>query len=72
MTYCKAKQIIIPLLLVLALTGSFTGKNPQYVSGLSPFFYAVGWMEEGVFDKAKESRFNLNWPTKIRSGKKYI
>ena len=59
MTYCKAKQIIIPLLLVLALTGSFTGKNPQYVSGLSPFFSAVGWMEEGVFDKAKESRFQF-------------
>ena len=59
MTYCKAKQIIIPLLLVLALTRSFTGKNPQYVSGLSPFFSAVGWMEEGVFDKAKESRFQF-------------
>ena len=59
MTYCKAKQIIIPLLLVLALPGSFTGKNPQYVSGLSPFFSAVGWMEEGVFDKAKESRFQF-------------
>ena len=59
MTYCKAKQIIISLLLVLALTGSFTGKNPQYVSGLSPFFSAVGRMEEGVFDKAKESRFQF-------------
>ena len=59
MTYCKRKQIIIPLLLVLALTGSFTGKNPQYVSGLSPFFSAVGLMEEGVFDKAKESRFQF-------------
>ena len=59
MTYCKAKQIIIPLLLVLALTGSFTGKNPQYVSGLSPFFSAVGRMEEGIFDKAKESRFQF-------------
>ena len=59
MTYCKAKQIIIPLLLVLALTGFFTGKTPQYVSGLSPFFSAVGWMEEGVFDKAKESRFQF-------------
>ena len=59
MTYCKAKQIIIPLLLVLAFTGFFTGKTPQYVSGLSPFFSAVGRMEEGVFAKAKESRFQL-------------
>ena len=56
MTSYKAKQIIIPLVLVLAFTGFFTGKTPQYVSGLSPFFSAVSQVEEGVFHKAKETR----------------
>ncbi len=57
MTSYKAKQIIIPLVLVLAFTGFFTGKTPQYVSGLSPFFSAVSRVEEGVFHRAKETRF---------------
>ena len=56
MTFYKAKQIVTPLLLVLAFTGFFTGKTPQYVSGLSPFFSAVGQIEEEVFNKAKENR----------------
>lgn len=59
MTFYKAKQIVIPVLLVLAFTGFFTGKTPQYVNGLSPFFSAVGRMEEDVFRKAKESRFQF-------------
>ena len=68
MTYYKGKQIVIPLLLVIAFTGFFTGKSSQYVSGLSPFFSAVGQMEEGVFHKAKESRlqFELAYENQIR------
>ena len=57
MTSYKSKQIVIQLVLVLAFTGFFTGKTPQYVSGLSPFFSAVSQVEEGVFHKAKETRF---------------
>jgi soluble lytic murein transglycosylase-like protein len=57
MTSYKAKQIIVQLVLVLAFTGFFTGKTPQYVSGLSPFFFAVSQVEEGVFYKAKKTRF---------------
>jgi soluble lytic murein transglycosylase-like protein len=57
MTSYKAKQNVIQLVLVLAFTGFFTGKTPQYVSGLSPFFSAVSQVEEGVFHKAKETRF---------------
>ena len=68
MTYYKGKQIVIQLLLVIAFTGFFTGKSSQYVSGLSPFFSAVGQMEEGVFHKAKESRlqFELAYENQIR------
>jgi soluble lytic murein transglycosylase-like protein len=68
MTFYKAKQNIIPILLVLAFTGFFTGKSPQYVSGLSPFFSAIGQMEEGVFQKAKEIRFRneLAYDNRIR------
>ena len=57
MTFYKAKQIVIQLVLVLAFTGFFTGKTPQYVSGLSPFFSAMSQMEESFFDRAKEKRF---------------
>ena len=57
MTSYKSKQIVIQLVLVLAFTGFFTGKTPQYVSGLSPFFSAVSQVEEGVFHRAKETRF---------------
>ena len=68
MTSYKAKQIVIQLVLILALTGFFTGKTPKYVSGLSPFFSAVGRMEEGVFHKAKESRlqFEMAYENQIR------
>jgi soluble lytic murein transglycosylase-like protein len=57
MTFHKTELSIIPILLVLAFTGFFTGKTSQYVSGLSPFFSAVGQIEEGVFHRAKENRF---------------
>ena len=56
MTFFKTKQNIVPILFVLAFTGFFTGKTPQYVSGLSPFFSAVGQIEEEVVNKAKENR----------------
>ena len=45
-----------PILLILAFTGFFTGKNPHYVSGLSPFFYDLARVETIVFGKAKSSR----------------
>ena len=68
MTSYKAKQNVIQLVLVLAFTGFFTGKTPQYVSGLSPFFSAVSQVEEGVFHKAKETRFQneLAYHNRIR------
>ena len=68
MTSYKAKQNVIQLVLVLAFTGFFTGKTPQYVSGLSPFFFAVSQVEEGVFHKAKETRFQneLAYHNRIR------
>lgn len=68
MTFYKAKQTVIPLFLVLAFTGFFTGKTPQYVSGLSPFFSAVSRVEEGAFHKAKETRFQneLAYDDRIR------
>lgn len=68
MTSYKVKQIFIQLILVLAFTGFFTGKTPQYVSGLSPFFSAVSLVEEGVFQKAKETRYQneLAYDNRIR------
>lgn len=74
MTFYKAKQNIISLLLVLAFTGFFTGKTPQYVSGLSPFFSAIGHMEEGVFHKAKEIRFRneLAYDNRIREKIRHV
>ena len=68
MTSHKTQQIVTQLVLVLAFTGFFTGKTPQYVSGLSPFFSAVSQVEEGVFQKAKETRFQneLAYDNRIR------
>ena len=68
MTSYKAKQNVIQLVLVLAFTGFFTGKTPQYVSGVSPFFSAVSQVEEDVFHKAKETRFQneLAYNNRIR------
>jgi soluble lytic murein transglycosylase-like protein len=68
MTSYKSKQIILPVVLVLAFTGFFTGKTPQYVSGLSPFFSAIGRVEVGVFDRVKETRFQneLAYDNQIR------
>ena len=37
MTLNKITKNLIPVLLVLAFTGYFTGKTPYYITGLSPF-----------------------------------
>ncbi len=68
MTFYKAIQTVIPLFLVLAFTGFSTGKTPQYVIGLSPFFSAVIQIEEGVFHRAKEVHFQnkLAYDDRIR------
>ncbi len=57
MTLNKTTKNLVPVLLILAFTGFFTGKTPHYVSGLSPFFSDMGRMEAVIFSKAKESRF---------------
>ena len=55
MKFDKISKKIIPFLLILAFTGFFTGKNPYYVSGLSPFFYDLARLETYVFGKIKVS-----------------
>ena len=57
MSSYKSKQTIFSFVLVLLFTVFFTGKPPQYVSGLSPFFSAMSQIEESFFDRAKEKRF---------------
>ncbi len=51
----KALTKTIPIFLILAFTGYFTGKTPHYVSGMSPFFYGLAGVETTVFEKAKAS-----------------
>jgi soluble lytic murein transglycosylase-like protein len=74
MAFYKVKQNIVSLLMVLAFTGFFTGKTPQYVSGLSPFFSAIGQIEEGVFQKAKEIRLRneLAYDNRIREKIRHV
>ena len=57
MTLNKTTKNLVPVLLILAFTGFFTGKTPYYVSGLSPFFSDMGRVEAVVFSEAKNSRF---------------
>ncbi len=52
----KTTKNLIPVLLILAFTGYFTGKTPHYVSGLSPFFSDLARVETVVFSKAKVAR----------------
>ncbi|MBC8285705.1 MAG: lytic transglycosylase domain-containing protein [Nitrospinae bacterium] len=52
----KTSKNLIPVFLILAFTGFFTGKSPHYVSGLSPFFSDLARVETVVFSKAKASR----------------
>ena len=56
MTPNKITKNLIPVLLVLAFTGSFTGKISYYVPGLSPFFSNLDQVETVVFSKAKVAR----------------
>ena len=51
----KALTKIIPIFLILAFTGYFTGRTPNYVSGMSPFFYGLARVETTAFEKAKTS-----------------
>ena len=51
----KTAKNLVPVLLILAFTGYFTGKTPHYVSGLSPFFSDMGRIEAVAFSKAKDS-----------------
>ncbi|MZG52500.1 MAG: lytic transglycosylase domain-containing protein [Nitrospinae bacterium] len=52
----KTTKNLIPVLLIIAFTGFFTGKTPDYVSGLSPFFSDLARVEAVVFSKAKVAR----------------
>ena len=56
MTLNKITKNLIPVLLVLAFTGYFTGKTPYYVPGLSPFFSNLAQVETMVFSEAKVAR----------------
>ena len=56
MTLNKTTKNLIPVLLVLAFTGYFTGKTSHYVSGLSPFFSNLAQVETIVFSEAKVAR----------------
>ena len=56
MTLNKTTKNLIPVLLVLALTGYFTGKTPHHLSGLSPFFSNLAQVETIVFSEAQVVR----------------
>ena len=55
MTLHRKTKHLVPVLLILAFTGYFTGKTSHYVSGLSPFFSDMGRVEAFLFSKAKDS-----------------
>ena len=56
MTLNKITKNLIPVLLVLAFTGYFTGKTPYYITGLSPLFSNLAQVETIVFSQAKVAR----------------
>ena len=56
MAFNKTAKNLIPVVLILAITGFFTGKTPDYVSGISPFFSTLARLEAGKFSKAKVAR----------------
>ena len=56
MTFNNITKNLIPVLLVLAFTGYFTGKTLYYVPGLSPFFSNLAQVETIVFSEAKVTR----------------
>ena len=56
MVFNNTTKNSIPVVLILAFTGFFTGKTPDYVSGISPFFYDFARVEAVIFNKAKAVR----------------
>ena len=56
MTFNNITKNLIPVLLVLAFTGYFTGKTPYYFPGLSPFFSNLAQVETIVFSEAQVVR----------------
>ena len=58
MTLNKITKNLIPVLLVCAFTGSFTGKTSYYVPGLSPFFSNLAQVETILFSEAKVVRLS--------------
>ena len=66
MAFSKKIKNLVPVVLILAFIGFFTGKTPDYVSGISPFFSDLARIETAFFSKAKEIRLaqeqnNDNW-----------
>ena len=56
MVFNKTTKNSIPLVLILAFTGFFTGKTLDYVSGISPFFSDFARLEAIKFSKARGAR----------------
>ena len=56
MTFNNITKNLIPVLLVLAFTGYFTGKTPYYFPGISPFFSNLAQVETIVFSEVKVAR----------------
>ena len=56
MLFNKPTKNSIPIVLILALTGFFTGKTLDYVSGISPFFSDFARLEAIKFSKARVAR----------------
>ena len=69
MTLNKITKNLIPVLLVLAFTGYFTGKTPYYVPGLSPFFSNLAQVEAIVFSEVKAARLakEQDYENRVRS-----
>ena len=56
MVFNKTAKNSIPVVLILAFTGFFTGKTPYYVSGISPFFSDFARVEALKLSKARVAR----------------
>ena len=69
MTLNKTIKNLIPVLLVLTFTGYFTGKTPNYVRGLSPFFSNLAEVEAIVFSEVKAARLakEQDYENRVRS-----
>ena len=64
----KTTKNSIPVILILAFTGFFTGKTSDYVSGISPFFSDFARVEAVKFSKAKVARLERekNYDDRVR------